>query len=339
MFEVLTERKDWISKVNTLWAFYNGHPMHMDAKQLAQYRRINIIAPLLKKVYHDVRELEAYRDLGTDLDELLQREAVALERIIYNELISLMSKWQQLNSPAQQIDGCVMEFRAGVGGEEAWLFAQELANMYKCYVQQRGWKIREAATDACVTLTIEDDQAYSTLLYEGGVHRVQRIPVTEARGRIHTSTAAVVVLPLYNDIQIEIKDEDIDFSACRSSGCGGQKVNKTNTKVRLVHKPTGIVIECQEERSQLMNRERAMVKLKEQLYKRELDKRMAELDAARAGQVKKAMRSEKARTYNFPDDRITDHRAHVTVHNIEKVMHGDLAQLLQEVKINIEGDK
>ncbi len=332
MYEVLTERKEWIAKVNALWAFYNGHPIHMDAKQLAQYRRINMIAPLLKKVYKDIQDLEACRELG-----VTDYEAVALERIVYNGLIAFISRWQQLNSPAQQIDGCIMEFRAGVGGEEAWLFAQELAAMYKAYTLQCGWKVREAATDACVTLTIENEKAYAALVYEGGVHRVQRVPVTEARGRVHTSTAAVAVLPLYNDIQIEVKEEDIDFSACRSSGCGGQKINKSNTKVRLVHIPTGIVIECQEERSQLMNRERAMEKLKEQLYTRELNKRIAELDAARVGQVKKAMRSEKARTYNFPDDRITDHRAHVTVHNIDKVMHGDLAQLLKEVKTNIEG--
>jgi peptide chain release factor 1 len=233
--------------------------------------------------------------------------------------------------------GVLLEVRAGVGGEEAALFAEELAVMYSSYAQRKGWQTAVLSESRATqggykegTFEIIGADAYSNLRYETGVHRVQRIPVTEKSGRIHTSTASVVVLPLRRKPTIEINPSDIDMEFSRSGGAGGQNVNKVETAVRLIHKPTGVDVRCQSERSQLKNREKAMSLLiakLEMVHEEEEAKKHA---ATRKMQIGTSDRSEKIRTYNVPQSRITDHRIKVSWHNIEEIMAGNLDDIVSE---------
>jgi peptide chain release factor 1 len=229
----------------------------------------------------------------------------------------------------------LVEIRAGAGGDEAGLFAAELLRLYIRYAERRGWKVDLLDTSAGnlggikdSTLTISGDQVYSWLKYESGVHRVQRVPATEAQGRIHTSTATVAVMPEAEDIDVQISPADIEMDVFRSTGSGGQSVNTTDSAVRLTHKPTGIIVKCQQEKSQLKNRTMAMKILRAKLFEAEQEKQRSARDAARKSQVGTGDRSEKVRTYNFPQDRLTDHRIGYTRHNLPAVMDGDVQDLI-----------
>ena len=229
----------------------------------------------------------------------------------------------------------IVEIRAGAGGEEAALFAYELYRMYVNYADKHRWKSEEIDSNETelggikeVTFSISGKGVYAKMKYESGVHRVQRVPETEASGRIHTSTVTVAVLPEAEDIEIEINPADIKLESCKSSGAGGQHVNKTESAVRLTHKPTGIVIECQEERSQFKNRDKAMKLLRTKLYDMERTKRDSELASARKSQVGTGDRSERIRTYNYPQGRITDHRIGLTVYNFENFLAGDIGGMI-----------
>jgi peptide chain release factor 1 len=231
----------------------------------------------------------------------------------------------------------IMEIRAGAGGQEAALFAGDLFDMYRRYAERRRWKtdvLSSSPSDVGgfkdVALEVRGDRAYSRLKHEAGVHRVQRIPETESGGRIHTSTATVAVLPEAEDVDVQIRPEDIDIDVFRSSGPGGQSVNTTDSAVRLTHKPTGIVISVQEERSQLQNREKAMRYLRARLLKLEQDRQHAEEAEARRAQVGTGERAEKIRTYNFPQSRVTDHRIGLTSHNLNGILReGDLDEFIE----------
>src|SRR3990167_3280371 len=232
----------------------------------------------------------------------------------------------------------ILAVRAGTGGDEASLFAGALARMYQRYAAKRGWRF--VATDSTsgtlggyktFVAEIAGEDVYEALKHEFGVHRVQRIPSTEKSGRVHTSTASVAILPLVEAKQLEIKDSELEASFSRAGGPGGQNVNKIESAVRILHKPTGIVVSCREERNQHANRERAMEVLRSKLYEIQKTKEVGNITEARREQVGTADRSEKIRTYNFPDDRITDHRFNVKVHNIEKVLEGDLDTLLKKM--------
>jgi peptide chain release factor 1 len=229
----------------------------------------------------------------------------------------------------------IVEIRAGAGGDEAGLFAAELLRLYLRFAERRGWKaevmdlsggnvggIKEA------TVTISGDAVYSSLKYESGVHRVQRVPATEAQGRIHTSTVTVAVMPEAEDIDVQVNPADIEMDVFRSTGSGGQSVNTTDSAVRLTHKPSGLVVKCQQEKSQLKNRTMAMKMLRAKLYEMELEKQRSARDAARKSQVGTGDRSEKIRTYNFPQDRLTDHRINYTRHNLPAVMDGDVQDVV-----------
>jgi peptide chain release factor 1 len=219
----------------------------------------------------------------------------------------------------------LLEVRAAAGGEEAGLFASELLRMYLRYAERKGWKV--SLLDAEV-VTIEGEGVYSFLKYESGVHRVQRVPATEAQGRIHTSTATVSVMPEAEEVDIQINPADIQMDVMRSTGSGGQSVNTTDSAVRLTHKPTGIVVKCQQEKSQIKNRAMAMKMLRAKLYEIENEKQQRARDAARKSQVGTGDRSEKIRTYNFPQDRLTDHRIAYTRHNLAAVMDGDIDDVI-----------
>ncbi len=229
----------------------------------------------------------------------------------------------------------IVEIRAGTGGDEASLFAGELMRMYLKYAERRGWKSEivdmsqgNAGGVKDVTITISGDAVYSSLKYESGVHRVQRVPATETQGRIHTSTVTVAVLPEAEDVDIKINEADIEMDVMRSTGSGGQSVNTTDSAVRLTHKPTGIVVKCQQEKSQLKNRTMALKMLRAKLYEMEQTRLKNERDAARKSQVGSGERSEKIRTYNFPQDRLTDHRISLTRHNLPAVIEGDIQDVV-----------
>lgn len=234
----------------------------------------------------------------------------------------------------------ILEIRAGAGGEEAALFANEIRRMYYMYAEKNRWKIEEIDIEENElgglkegSFMVVGDGAYSKFKFESGVHRVQRVPDTESQGRIHTSTITVAVLPEAPDVDIEILDKDLKIDTYRSSGAGGQHVNKTESAIRMTHLPTGIVVNCQDERSQIKNREKAMNILKSKLYDYYQTQANAEYAAARKSQVGTGDRSERIRTYNFPQGRVTDHRIGLTLYSIENFMNGDIAEMVEALRI------
>jgi peptide chain release factor 1 len=222
----------------------------------------------------------------------------------------------------------IVEIRGGAGGDEAGIWAGDLYRMYNRYAERLGFKVETmSASDGSYTFEIKGDGAYSIFKFEGGTHRVQRVPETESQGRIHTSTATVAVLPEVEDVEVEVNQNDLQIDVYRSSGPGGQSVNTTDSAVRITHKPSGIVISMQDEKSQLQNRERAMKLLRAKLYEAELQRQQAALSAERKSQVGTGDRAEKIRTYNFPQRRVTDHRINFSVHNLDQVLSGEPDEL------------
>jgi peptide chain release factor 1 len=240
----------------------------------------------------------------------------------------------------------ILEIRAGAGGDEAAIFAGELQEMYTRYADRLGFKHRTLSSSPAesggfkeVVVEIEGDSAYSTFKHEGGTHRVQRVPKTESQGRIHTSTATVIVLPEAEEVEVEINQGELEIDVYRSSGPGGQSVNTTDSAVRITHKPTGLVVTCQDEKSQLQNKEQAMRILRSRLLERQMREQREKEGAMRLSQVGTGDRSEKIRTYNFPQSRITDHRIHHTSHNIEGVLGGDLDEFSQALAAKERSDR
>ncbi|MBQ8408696.1 MAG: peptide chain release factor 1 [Clostridia bacterium] len=232
----------------------------------------------------------------------------------------------------------IVEIRAGAGGEEAALFAAVLYRMYSMYAANVGFKVSIANANETelggfkeISFTVEGDGAYSRFKFESGVHRVQRVPETESQGRIQTSTATVAVLPEVEDVEVEIKDSDLVYESCKSSGAGGQHINKTESAVRLTHKPTGIVIECQEERSQFKNKDKALKMLRAKLYDIKQREQSEKVASDRKSQVGTGDRSEKIRTYNYPQNRVTDHRIGVTLHSLDSFVNGNIGQMIDSL--------
>jgi peptide chain release factor 1 len=259
----------------------------------------------------------------------LQHEAEELERSLR---VFLLPK-----DPNDE-KNVIVEIRAGTGGEEAGLFAGDLYRMYTRYAEKRGWKTEILSANATgiggfkeVIFLVEGRGAYSQLKYESGVHRVQRVPVTESSGRIHTSAATVAILPETDEVEVTIDPDDLRIDVYRSAGHGGQSVNTTDSAVRITHLPTGLVVTCQDERSQLQNKQRALAILRARLYDMEQSKQLAEMDQARRSQVRSGDRSEKIRTYNFPQNRVTDHRIGLTSHRLEAILDGELDEFLYEL--------
>ena len=261
---------------------------------------------------------------------------------------ALAEKIQILLLPKDPNDekNVIMEIRGGVGGEESALFAHSLFRMYSMYAAKMGWSIElmnlnetELGGVKEADFIVSGRGAYSRLKYESGVHRVQRVPETESGGRVHTSTATVAVLPEMEEVDVQINPADIEMQVYRSSGAGGQHINKTSSAVRLIHKPTGIVVACQEERSQIQNREKCMRMLASKLYEMEQERLDSEVTGLRRSQVGTGMRNERIRTYNFPQGRVTDHRVGLTLYRIDAIMDGDLDEIINTLATADQAEK
>jgi len=281
----------------------------------------------------DNRSLVASEPPGSELGVLARDEISRLE----TEEAGLALRVQEGLLPPDPTDSrnTIVEIRAGAGGAESALFAADLFRMYSRYADGRGWKVEPMDSSPSdlggfkeVIFSVTGQDAYRRLKFESGVHRVQRVPATEAQGRIHTSTATVAVLPEAEEVDVEIRPEDLDISVCRAGGHGGQGVNTTDSAVRIVLKPTGMEVRCQDERSQLKNKAKAMKVLRSRLLERKIAEEKAKYDSERSTQVGTGERSEKIRTYNFPQNRVTDHRIELTVYNLAQVIEGALDDVL-----------
>ncbi|MFP4176409.1 MAG: peptide chain release factor 1 [Planctomycetota bacterium] len=306
------------------------------AREHGQLSKFKELHGRLSEALQQKQEADALLEELDDDPEMAQlaeeelKDAKDIESEVYNELLDLLC-----NDPEDQRRSIVMEIRSGTGGDEASLFAADLFQMYGHYAEQYGWSMKvmdRSSTDMggfkYLIVNIQGKGAWQRLQYESGGHRVQRIPKTESQGRIHTSLATVAVLPEAREVDIELDPSDLDIGFMRSQGPGGQSVNKVNSCVRIVHKPTGVSVKCQEEKSQHKNRKLALKLLRTKLYERRRQKMKEKRDELRRSQVGSGDRNERIRTYNFPQDRITDHRIGLDVFGIEKVLGGELDEII-----------
>jgi peptide chain release factor 1 len=303
--------------------------------------------------YHDYRgalrhlseaQTMAASETDADLKAMADEEVTHLQE----QIAQMESHIKVLLVPKDPRDdkNVIVEIRAGTGGDEAGIFAADLFRMYSRYAENHNWKSELLSSNETgvggfkeVIFMVKGKGAYSKMKYESGVHRVQRVPVTESQGRIHTSTATVAVLPEVDEVEIDIPDKDIEIDVYKSAGAGGQNVQKNATAVRIHHLPTGIIVQCQDERSQLQNRLRALSILRARLYELEQEKQLSEQGATRRAQVGTGERSEKIRTYNFPQSRVTDHRINLTSYQLDSVLNGDLEEFIDELTTRDQTEK
>ncbi len=324
-------------------AHKTGENMSKLSEELAYYSTLATKVSQIQKAISQYQEAQELLN-DEDMKELAQNELDKNENLIKTldkEITNLKIERQFADEDDQK--SAVIEIRAGAGGDEAALFAANLFRMYKNYASNRGWTISiidysltEGGGYKEVVAQINGKRVYKALKYESGVHRVQRVPVTESSGRIHTSTASVAILPEAKDVDIEIKPEELEIEVMRASGAGGQCVNKTDSAVRITHKPTGIIVSCQETKHQAQNKEKAMQILRARLYEKKKSEQADKRSDLRSSQIGSAMRAEKIRTYNFPQNRVTDHRIKKSWHNLEDILNGDIQELLEQTQKEIQ---
>ena len=332
-FEELTEKisdPEVIANQNEWRDFMKEHAeLEPIVEKYREYKKV-------QKEYEDAKEMMEDPSMDKELKDLAEVEMLEAKE----KLPEIEEEIKILLIPKDKDDdkNVICEIRAGAGGEEAALFAGTLFRMYSMYAERKHWKLEILNENETglggykeISFMITGKGAYSRLKFESGVHRVQRVPDTEASGRIHTSTATVAVLPVVEDVEIEINPADVKMEVFRSSGAGGQHINKTSSAVRLIHEPTGIVVECQTERSQFQNKDNAMRMLKTKLYDMEKQKQDSEVRNARKSQVGSGDRSEKIRTYNYPQGRITDHRIGLSIYQMEDFLNGNLDEMIDNL--------
>ena len=347
MSNIITRLKDIYDKYNALSQKLSDSAVIADAQEWAKLAKeqSELSEPAQKYAEYSAvsrRMEQAEGALGSETDpemrELLNDEVYSCKE----QLAALRDEIKIILLPKDKNDerDCIMEIRAGAGGEEAALFAYELYRMYLNYCERHRLKVEEVDKNQTelggikeVVLNISGKGAYRQLKFESGVHRVQRVPETESQGRIHTSTATVAVLPEAEDVEVEIRDEDIRVDVYRSSGAGGQKVNKTETAIRITHFPTGIVVTCQDERSQLKNKDKAFKVLRSRLYDYYNGRSQSEQDARRKSLVGRGDRSERIRTYNFPQGRVTDHRIGLSLYSLDSFIMGDIDEMINALAV------
>jgi len=293
----------------------------------------------------EVNKKLLYETADAEMKELAKEESEQLQ----SQFTSLEEKIKELLVPKDPNDSknAILEIRAGTGGEEAALFAADLYRMYTRYAETKGWKLELITFNESsglgglkeVIVNVTGNDIYGNLKYESGVHRVQRVPQTEAQGRVHTSAASVAVLPEADEVDVDINQNDLKIDVFRSGGAGGQNVNKVETAIRITHIPTGVVVQCQDERSQLKNKQKAMKILRSRLLEAEIEKQDKLVADKRKLMVKSGDRSDKIRTYNFPQNRVTDHRIGLTLYNLSQIIDGDLDELIEKLKIADRSEK
>lgn len=314
------EQKE-LEEIVSLWQQYNSLRKEMDKME-----------EIVKE-----EEDEEIKELAREEKKAILSQMQEIEEKISSRF-SISDKFSQRNA--------IMEIRAGVGGEEAALFVADLYKMYVRFGEGKGWKIENIHSHPTdmggfkeIIFAVEGKDAFSTLCYEKGVHRVQRIPATESSGRIHTSTITVAIFPEAEDVEVDINSEDLRIDTFHSSGAGGQHVNVTDSAVRITHIPTGIVTQCQDERSQYQNKVKAMRFLKSKLLQEREEKQKNEISQQRKAQIGRGERSERIRTYNFPQGRVTDHRVHLTLYNLEGILSGEMDQLLNPLRKKLKEEE
>ena len=319
------------------------------ARLLKEQKDLEPVVTAYRSYCKTERELKDLREmldgqLDSEMRELCQQEYTQAKKTL--EQLNTDLKILLLPKDPNDEKNVIVEIRGGVGGEESALFAHSLFRMYTMYATSKGWSVEllnynetELGGVKEADFILNGAGAYSRLKFESGVHRVQRVPETESGGRVHTSTATVAVLPEMEEVDVDIRPEDIEMQVFRSSGAGGQHINKTSSAVRLIHKPSGIVVSCQQERSQVQNREKCMQMLASKLYEIEQERINSEVTSERRSQVGTGMRNERIRTYNFPQGRVTDHRIGLTLYKIDAIMDGDLDELIDALVTADQAEK
>jgi len=345
MFDRLDSIEKRYEEINTLMAqediASDLERLQNLAREQASVKDLVLEYQEYKAVTNSIEETKAMQDDGLDsematlIKEEIEKLEARRESLLREIKLALMPR-----DPADEKD-VIMEIRAGAGGGEAALFAGDLFRMYSRYALAKGWQVETMSTNETgiggfkeIIFEIKGKGTFSRLKYERGVHRVQRVPVTEAGGRIHTSTATVAVLPQADEIELNINPDDLRIDTFRASGAGGQHVNKTSSAIRITHIPTGMVVTCQDERSQLKNKMKALSVLRARLYDQERSKQLQEVTENRRSQVGRGNRSEKIRTYNLPQSRATDHRIGLTLHNLKSILEGNLDELIDALVIS-----
>lgn len=322
--EIIADNKEWTKLV----------------KERSEIEPVAETYDRLKSLDKEIAELKEMATDGSDRELAELAEAELAEKKAEKEKTEGELKILLLPVDPNDEKNVIIEIRAGAGGDEAALFAAELMRMYKMYAEKRRFKTEDVDINATelggvkeAVFSVSGDSVFSCLKFESGVHRVQRVPDTESQGRIHTSTVTVAVLPEVEDVVVEINEKDLKIDTYRSGGAGGQHVNKTESAIRITHLPTGIVVQCQDERSQIKNREKAMKVLKSKLYDKMQEDADKEYSQNRRSQVGTGDRSERIRTYNFPQGRVTDHRINLTLYSLESFMNGDIDEMLYSLRI------